>query len=50
MSSREEFVEHIKKEIIDYLLKHHNIEFLDDDLERHIYWVLLDLFEKLIPA
>lgn len=38
----------LKQQIIEYLLEHHNISFLDDDLERKIYEGLLSFLEPMI--
>jgi hypothetical protein len=40
----------IKEHVIDFMLKHFNISFIPDSVERELYETLFDLIEKLIPA
>jgi hypothetical protein len=38
----------LKQQIIEYMLEHHNITFLDDAIERKIYEGLLGFLEPMI--
>ena len=44
----DELSNNLKNQIIEYLINNHNITWLNDDIEREIYKVVLSLVEPFI--
>jgi len=41
-------IEKVKNKLIEYLVKNHNIQFLDDVVETKLYEILWDMLEPIL--
>ena len=44
----EQLIEQVKNKLIEYLVKNHNIDWLDDIVERKMYELLWEMLEPLL--
>lgn len=43
-----ELIEQVKNKLIEYLVKNHNIDWLDDIVERKMYELLCEMLEPIL--